>query len=96
MSGKQLTQEAMALPLAERVALAQTLWHSIEGQSAGKIADEVNWAVHEADRRDRELSSGKVAGRSHKQVMQTARKALRGIAQAARPQARSKRGSVRG
>jgi len=30
MSTKELTQEAMALPLAERVALAQSLWQSID------------------------------------------------------------------
>ena len=76
MSGKQLTQEAMALPLAERVALAQTLWQSIEGQGAGAVADEVKWAVEEAGRRDAELSSGKVAGRTHEQVMRAARKAI--------------------
>ena len=66
----------MALPLAERVALAQTLWQSIEGQRAGNVADEVKWAVEESDRRDTELSSGKVAGRTHEQVMRAARKAL--------------------
>ena len=69
-------QEAMALPLAERVALAQTLWQSIEGQPTGKVADETKWAVEEANRRDAELASGKVAGRTHEQVMRAARKAL--------------------
>lgn len=76
MSTKELAREAMALPLAERVALAQTLWQSIEGPAAGNAADEVNWSVEEASRRDAELSSGKVAGRTHAQVMQAARKAI--------------------
>lgn len=76
MSGKELTQEAMALPLAERIALAQSLWQSIEGQPVGRVADEVKWAVAEADRRDAELSSGQAAGRTHEQVMRAARKAL--------------------
>jgi len=76
MSTKDLTQEAMALPLAERVALAQTLWQSIEGQPAGKVSDEVNWAIQEADRRDAELSSGQAVGRTHEQVMRAARKAI--------------------
>lgn len=31
MSTQQITQEAMALPLAERVMLAQVLWESIHG-----------------------------------------------------------------
>lgn len=76
MSTKELTQEAMALPLAERVALAQSLWQSIEGPTTGKVADEVKWAVEEATRRDEELSSGKAVGRTHEQVMRAARKAI--------------------
>jgi putative addiction module component (TIGR02574 family) len=76
MSTKELIREAMALPLAERVALAQSLWQSIEGQPKGKVTDEVNWAVNEADRRDTELSSGQVVGRTHEQVMRAARKAI--------------------
>jgi putative addiction module component (TIGR02574 family) len=76
MSGKQLTNEAMALPLAERVALAQTLWQSIDGRGEGKLMDEVNWAVAEAKRRDAELSLGQAVGRSHEEVMRAARKAL--------------------
>ena len=76
MSTKELTQEAMALPLAERVALAQSLWQSIEGPAAGTVTDEVKWAVEEAGHRDAELSSGKVVGRAHEDVMRAARKAL--------------------
>jgi putative addiction module component (TIGR02574 family) len=76
MSTKELTQEAMALPLAERIALAQTLWQSIEGRPPGKVSDEENWAIREADRRDAELSSGQAVGRTHEQVMQAARKAI--------------------
>lgn len=76
MSAKQIVQEAMALPLAERVALAQSLWQSIEGQPAGKVSDEVDWAVNEADRRDAELSSGQATGRTHEEVMRAARKAI--------------------
>ena len=76
MSGKQLTNEAMALPLAERVALAQTLWQSIEGRGEVKLTDEVSWAVAEAKRRDAELSSGQADGRTHEEVMRAARKAL--------------------
>lgn len=66
----------MALPLAERVALAQTLWQSIEGQPAEKLENEVQWAVEEADRRDADLSSGKTVGLTHEQVMRAAQKAI--------------------
>ena len=76
MSGEQLTNEAMALPLAERVALAQTLWQSIDRRDDGKLTDEVSWAVAEAKRRDAELSSGQAVGRTHEEVMRAARKAL--------------------
>lgn len=76
MSTKELTREVMALPLAERVALAQSLWQSIEGQGTGRVAAEVNWAVAEAGHRDGELCSGAVTGRSHEEVMRAARKAI--------------------
>lgn len=66
----------MALPLAERVALAQSLWQSIDGQMADKVTNEIEWAVREADRRDMELSSGQASGRTHEQVMRAARKAI--------------------
>ncbi len=76
MSTKELTKEAMALPLRKRVALAQSLWQSIDGPASGQVADEEKWALEEAARRDEELASGKVVGRTHKQVMRAARKAI--------------------
>jgi putative addiction module component (TIGR02574 family) len=76
MSSKELAQAAMALPLAERVALAQTLWQSIDGRSSEKMASEVDWAMAEAARRNSELASGLAAGRAHEQVMRAARKAI--------------------
>ena len=72
MSKEQITSEAMALPLAERVSLAQALWESINADLPD--ADE-GAAVEEAIRRDEELSSGKVVGRSHEDVMKSARRA---------------------
>ncbi len=63
----------MALPLAERVTLAQTLWQSID---AGLPAAEEGDAVTEAGRRDVELSSGAMIGRGHEEVMQAARRAI--------------------
>ncbi len=73
MSTEQLTNEAMALPLSERVSLAQTLWQSID---AGLVKTDEREAVREAIRRDQELASGVVAGRTHDEVMQAARRAI--------------------
>jgi putative addiction module component (TIGR02574 family) len=73
MSLQQLTDEAMALPIAERVVLAQALWQSIGG---GSPDTDERTAELEAVRRDEELSSGAVAGRLHADVMQAARRAV--------------------
>jgi putative addiction module component (TIGR02574 family) len=73
MSAHELKQEAMALPLSERVTLAQALWESID---AGLPDTDEKTAVREAIRRDQELSSGAVTGRTHEEVMQAARRAL--------------------
>jgi putative addiction module component (TIGR02574 family) len=73
MSTEQLIADAMALPLSERVALAQALWESID---AGLPEADEGAAVAEAIRRDNELSSGLVTGRTHEEVMQTVRRAL--------------------
>ncbi|MGB8170632.1 MAG: addiction module protein [Chthoniobacteraceae bacterium] len=73
MSTQQLTSEAMALPLAERVSLAQALWQSID---AGMADTDEREAVREAIRRDAELSAGAVAGRTHEEVMAAARRAI--------------------
>jgi len=73
MSTQELTAEAMALPLADRVSLAQALWQSID---AGLADSEEREAVREAVRRDQEISSGIVIGRTHEEVMQAARRAI--------------------
>jgi len=73
MSTQELTTEAMALPLSERVSLAQALWQSID---AGLAVSEERDAVREAMMRDQELSSGAVVGRTHEEVLQAARRAL--------------------
>ena len=74
MSTEQIIAEAMALPLAERVSLAQALWESID---AGLPDTEERAAVNESIQHDEELSSGKVTGRSHEEVMRAARRALK-------------------
>ena len=73
MSTEQLTADAMALPLLERVALAQALWSSING-GLGE-ADE-RAVLSEVVRRDEELSSGAAVGRTHGEVMDAARRSI--------------------
>jgi putative addiction module component (TIGR02574 family) len=73
MTTEELIADAMALPLAERVSLAQALWESID---AGLPNMDQSAAVKEAILRDEELSSGKVTGRTHEEVMKAARRAL--------------------
>ena len=73
MSAEQIIADAMALPLAERVSLAQTLWESIDAELPD--ADE-RLAIGEALSRSEELSSGKVRGETHEEVMEAVRQAL--------------------
>ena len=73
MTTDQILADAMALPLAERVSLAQTLWESIDAELLD--ADERS-AIGEAMIRSEELSSGKVAGETHEEVMEAVRRAL--------------------
>jgi hypothetical protein len=73
MSTDQLTAEAMALPLSERISLAQALWESID---LGLPDVDEHRAMADAIRRDRDLSEGST-GRTHEEVMQEARRAIR-------------------
>ena len=76
MLSEQLRQDALALPLSERVALAEALWQSIDVASESDAADEERAAIEQAKKRDAELTSGAVVGRTHDQVMETARRVL--------------------
>jgi putative addiction module component (TIGR02574 family) len=73
MSTQELAAEAMALPLPERVSLAQALWESI---GTGLADTDDDSAVREAICRDEELSSGSATGRTHEEVMQAARHSI--------------------
>jgi len=73
MSTEQLTAEAMALPLSEKVSLAQALWQSID---VGLIDSDEQAAMREASRRDKQLSAGTVTGLSHEEAMKSARRAI--------------------
>ena len=75
MSREQLKEAVLALPLADRVELAQELWESIGEAPASCAPDEEREALDKAQRRDAELSSGAVLGRTHEQVMETMRRA---------------------
>ena len=73
MTTQPLTEQAMALPLDERVGLAEALWQSIgEGLATGGERE----AIEQAARRDAELTSGAASGRTHEEVMRTARRAI--------------------
>ena len=74
MTTEELIADAMALPLSERVSLAQALWESID---AGLLESDQDEAIREAIRRDEELLSGKVVGLTHEEVMEAARQALK-------------------
>ncbi|HZW30619.1 MAG TPA: addiction module protein [Isosphaeraceae bacterium] len=74
---EDLTRQLMTLPLPERVVLAQALWESIDDQLRAESLDTVEPdAIATALKRDADLDSGRVVGRSHDQVMEAVRRAL--------------------
>ncbi len=73
MTTQQLTTEALSLPMAQRVELAQALWKSIEYGLQAVAPEE---AISEAIRRDAELTSRVVIGRTHEAVTAAARQSL--------------------
>ena len=77
MIGEDLEQRVMALPLADRVALAEVLWESIDPAVGAPPASEEKEAVAEACCRDRGLAAGTTKARSHQEVMTAARRALK-------------------
>lgn len=73
MTTQPLPEQAMALPFAERVQLAEALWQSIdEGLRAGGERE----AIEQAARGDAELTSGEVSGRTPEEVMRAAGRAI--------------------
>ena len=73
MTTEELIADAVSLPLAERVSLAQALWESIDSELVD--ADERS-AVAEALKRSEDLSSGNFRGETHEEVMEAVRQAL--------------------
>lgn len=70
MATLPLTEQVLALPLPDRVNLAEALWQSI-GEELRAGSAQV--AIDQARRRASELASGTVSGRTHEEVMQAAR-----------------------
>jgi putative addiction module component (TIGR02574 family) len=69
MTTQQLVELALALPLAERIDLADALWQSI-AEGLPPVSEED--AIREAVKRCEALESGRVMGRTHDQVMDAA------------------------
>ena len=72
MSAAELKQLALALPPEERADLAEVLWESLD-DTVPPISDEF---LRELERRDEEMDSGKVIGRTHEEVMAEAKRRL--------------------
>ena len=73
MPTQLLLDQLLALPLAERITLAEALWDSI---TDGLPAPDERESTATATRRDAELTAGTVPGRTHDEVMRTARWAI--------------------
>jgi hypothetical protein len=76
MSTQQLVKELLALPLPQRIDVAQTLWESINNVSDADAAQEELEALEVAKRRRAELADGSVISRTHDEVMEAARRAI--------------------
>jgi putative addiction module component (TIGR02574 family) len=74
MGIEQLREQALALPLEERIALAQTLWESLEAAS-DPVEDESAF-LEELKRRDEEMTNDPTSCHSHDEVMAEARRRL--------------------
>ncbi|MBM4083048.1 MAG: addiction module protein [Planctomycetes bacterium] len=68
-----VTKEALALPVEDRVVLAQRVWQSVEHFASPEI--EKAW-LDEADRRWQEIEEGKVRCQPADKVMKRARATL--------------------
>jgi putative addiction module component (TIGR02574 family) len=69
----EVTNEVLALPVEERVVLAQRVWDSVEHFASEDV--EKTW-MEESDKRWREIEEGKVQCLPVDQVMDKARKSL--------------------
>ena len=72
----QLTQDALSLPLDDRIQLAQQLWASLQSSDDAFVEDQEREILDLADRRNAELETGSVEGVSHADALAKARKSL--------------------
>ena len=72
----QLTEEVLALPLEERIRLAQRLWASLQPATDASVRSQETDALELAERRDAELDGGTVQAVSHSDAIARARKSL--------------------
>jgi hypothetical protein len=72
----ELTSEVLKLPEDNRAQLAEILLDSLRGPEPGSLQEE-RLVLEEAVRRDEDLASGSVKGRSWKDVLAAARARLR-------------------
>jgi putative addiction module component (TIGR02574 family) len=73
----QLTTEALALSIQDRLTLAQRLFDSVDPDFQDAPIDDVDdELIAEINRRDAEIESGAVQTFSHEEVMQAVRKAI--------------------
>lgn len=76
MTMEQITQLILALPVGERVEIAQALWESLgEARPVTEPQDDEDLAL--AVRRDAELASGEAVGRTHEEILLAARRILK-------------------
>lgn len=76
MTAAELANQVMALPAAERAALAQRVWESIEQDQLIVPPKLDSEAVASAHERDEEISRGDVSVRDHEDVMKSARRSI--------------------
>ena len=76
MTATELTNQIMALPLAERAAIAQRVWESIDDEHVEISPEADAEAVAAAQRRDDAMSRGDVSGCFHQEAMKNARRSI--------------------
>ena len=72
----RLAREALALPLEERVELAQALWASIESEHAGEPPNDIAAILEIATQREAEIDRGEVVAISSADAMAQVKAAL--------------------
>lgn len=70
----EITREVLSFSVADRIEIAQELWQSLHDLDSDKAADKD--LLEEIRRRNAELSTGTVRGRTHQEVMESMRRAI--------------------